>query len=113
MIQKQETPPHISHLSSHIFYNILKYIKYILEIEATVYKTFPAEILDGPASAFFFPLADRSIFGIKKSIKTKQNKTKQKQKQKNDRYIILSCATFSHESTSCLHLLSLFFFYKI
>nr|AAB39558.1 microtubule-based motor protein [Morone saxatilis] len=32
---------------------VLKYIKYILEIEATVYKTFPAEIIDGPASAFF------------------------------------------------------------
>lgn len=48
-------------LRSHIFYNILKYSKHILEIEATVYKTFPAEILDGPASAFF-PRADRSIF---------------------------------------------------
>lgn len=40
-------------LCSHIFYNILKYSKYNLEIEATVYKTFPAEIIDGPASAFF------------------------------------------------------------
>lgn len=57
--------PHtqVGNLCSHIFYNILKYIKYILEIEATVYKTFPAEIIDGPASAFF-SLADRSVFYI-------------------------------------------------
>lgn len=40
----------VGNLCSHIFYNILKYI---LEIEATVYKTFPAEIIDGPASALF------------------------------------------------------------
>lgn len=40
-------------LCTHIFYNILKYSKHILEIEATIYKTFPAEIIDGPASAFF------------------------------------------------------------
>lgn len=51
--QKQQQNTQIWNLCSHIFYNILKYIKYILEIEATVYKTFPAEIIDGPASAFF------------------------------------------------------------
>lgn len=61
-------------LCSHIFYNILKYIKYILEIEATVYKTFPAEIIDGPASAFF-SRADRSIFCIKKRIKKQKQNT--------------------------------------
>lgn len=92
-------------LCSHIFYNIWKYIKYTLEIEATVYKTFPAEIIDGPASAFF-SLADRSILYIKKRIKTKTNK------QKN-RYITLSCATFKFpQSTSCLRLLS-FIKYKL
>lgn len=50
---KQQLHPQVWNACSHIFYNILKYIKYILEIEATVYKTFPAEIIDGPASAFF------------------------------------------------------------
>lgn len=55
-------------LCSHIFYNILKYSKYNLEIEATVYKTFPAEIIDGPASALFF--SSRQVhFCIKQKIK--------------------------------------------
>lgn len=80
----------------------MKYIKYILEIEATVYKTFPAEIIDGPASAFFLPLADRSIFYIKKEFKNKNKK----------KLATLFCPALplnSHESTSCLHLV----FYKI
>lgn len=55
-------------LCSHIFYNILKYNKYILEIEATVYKTFPAEIIDGPASAFF--ISSRQVYFLYKKNKT-------------------------------------------
>lgn len=87
-------------LCSHIFYNILKYSKHILEIEATVYKTFPAEIIDGPASAFFLEQTGPFLHKIKD--KTKKVATS-------------FCAALpfkSLESTSCLHLLS-FIKYKL
>lgn len=56
----------------HVYFiAFLKYITYILEIEATVYKTFPAEIIDGPASPFFLISRQVHFFLYKKKIETK------------------------------------------
>lgn len=81
-MSKNSKTTQLGNLCSHIFYNIWKYIKYTLEIEATVYKTFPAEIIDGPASAFF---SSRQVYSLYK----KKNKNNNKQTKKSLHYFVL------------------------
>lgn len=78
----------------HVYFiAFLKYITYILEIEATVYKTFPAEIIDGPASPFFSHKQTGPFFSVSKRLE--QNKKKSikttNQQKKNREFATLFC----------------------